>query len=760
MASMYARMARGLGTVGSLAIGLLATSALVSPAFAQIETVVVTAQKRVENNVDVPISITVNTANDLKNKNIGDLTELGQKMPNVNGGGTFVGGFNIRGIATSSAGSGFPPDVGVNVDDVFMGRDRAFDTVLADVSSVEVLRGPQGTLYGKNTIAGVINVTSNRPTDEYEALGDVRYGNFNYIQARGTVSGPIVDDKLLLRVTGIYQNREGYLDNTFLNIKQNGLGASGARAMLVYNASSNLNFELRVDGYHEGDTNGMVETVHTLDSATCNSFPYNFLGCNAAFYSVVPPQNPLDRKIEDNTPTNLKRGMWGTSLKGEWEFADGYSLTSITAYRSLTSQSNADQDGSRLDAFDTGLDQNFRRVSQEVRVTSPATDRLSWIAGLYVDSELDDNHYHIHVGQAFPSFLLGAPFPHLLPAGFSEAATAHSTIQDDSASAFLSGKYKITDDLSISGGVRYTDDHKSLIYQQAPTTPIVAGVIFAFAENIPLTHAYTSASEFTGDANLSYTIAPNQVAYFRFAHGFKAGGFESDIISPPYNVAVNGLTFKPEYLDSYEIGYKSILFDNQLSANLAAFHYDFSNKQEQVNTGVSFVVSNAASATSQGVEVELAWAPTMFPGFNAFANFGYVDAKYDAFPNGGGVGINYTGHQLAGASPYSASWGASYTTLFAPLDNTNFTIDTDWDYRDRQFTDPANTVLQEVQAFMIINARIGLEAADGSWGAYLWGRNLGDKTVLGGGVDVLNNIYITRSINSGRTFGIELRGHI
>ncbi len=118
------------------------------------------------------------------------------------------------------------------------------------------------------------------------------------------------------------------------------------------------------------------------------------------------------------------------------------------------------------------------------------------------------------------------------------------------------------------------------------------------------------------------------MAYFRFAHGFKAGGFESDIISPPYNVAKNGLTFKPEYLDSYEVGFKSILdFDNQLSANIAAFHYDFSNKQEQVNTGVSFVVSNAAVATSKGVEVELGWAPEMWPGFNAFANFGYVQAK-------------------------------------------------------------------------------------------------------------------------------------
>ncbi|MBS0470433.1 MAG: TonB-dependent receptor [Proteobacteria bacterium] len=753
MASVYARIARSLGATGSLAIGLLTTTALIAPASAEIEIVTVTAQKRVENNVNVPISITVNTAADLKNKNIGDLTELGQKIPNVNASGTFTGSFNIRGIATSSAGSGFPPDVGVNVDEVYMGRDRAFDTVLSDVASVEVLRGPQGTLYGKNTVAGVINITSNRPTNEYEAMGDIRYGNFDFLQARATVSGPIVEDKLLLRVTGSYQNREGYLDNTYLNIKQNSLGSWGGRAMLVYMPTSDLNFELRLDGYHEGDTAGMLETVHTLDGATCSSFPYNFLGCNAAYYSVVPSQNPLDRKVEDNTPYDQKRGMWGTSLKGEWNMANGYSLTSITAYRNLSSLQNADQDGSRLDGFDTGRDEDFRRFSQEVRIESPAGDRFSWLAGIYADSELDHNFYHIHVGQAFPTFLLGAPFPSLLPAGFSEAAAAVSTIQEDSASAFVSGKYNITDNLSISGGMRYTSDHKSLVYQQSPTTPIAYGVIFAFAENIPLTHATTSASELTGDANISYTLAENQVAYFRFAHGFKAGGFESDIISPPAVVTPSTIVFQPEYLNSYEVGFKSILFDNQLSANFAAFYYDFTNKQEQVNTGVSFLVSNAASATSKGVELELNWSPEILPGFSAFANFGYVDAKYGTFGA-------FTGKQLAGASPYSASWGASYTTAFMPLSNTNFVITTDWDYRDRAFTDPSDNPLIEVQSYMIINARIGFEDADGNWGIYAWGRNLGDKTVLGGGVAVLNNIYITRSINSGRTFGLELRGHI
>ncbi|HEY1709525.1 MAG TPA: TonB-dependent receptor [Rhizomicrobium sp.] len=735
------------------------STALVSPAFAQIETVVVTAEKRTERNIDVPIAITVNTAEDIKNKNIGDLTELGEKMPNVNAYGTFIGGFNIRGIATASAGSGFPPDVGVNVDEVFMGRDRAFDTVLADVASVEVARGPQGTLYGKNTIAGVINITTQRPTDEYEALGDIRVGNYGYTQLRGTVSGPIIDDKVLVRITGIYQTRDGYLDDVTLNKKLDNLNQYGGRIMVVVKPSNDFTLELRGDAYHEGDSNGTPEIQHTLDGATCTSFPYNFLGCNAAFYASVPPQNPTDRIVQENTMPFDDRTMWGTSLKGQYLLGD-YTLTSITAYRFLSSDDEGDEDGSALDGFDTGQAETFHRFSQEVRLTSPATDRFSWILGAYFDSELDHDVFHIRLGDAFPTFLFGPPFPPLLPAGFQEAAAANAKIEDDSGSVFVSAKYNITDKLKLGGGLRFTDDRKSLRFVQEPTLPVVVGAIFAFAEPIAPTTSKTDAKAFSGDATLSYTFTDDEVGYFRFAHGFKAGGFQSDIISPPYDVAANGLSFKPEFLDDYEVGFKSVLFDNTLSANLAAFYYNFSNKQEEINTGVSFVVSNAASATSKGLEVELNWAPPVIEGLNAFANFGVQDAYYNKFPNGGGPGINYDNNLLAGSSKFSASWGGTYTHPIDALPGKNFYFSTDWDYRSRQFTDPANTPLIEVQPYMIIDARIGVEDADGQWGAYLWGRNLGDKTVLGGGVNVVNSIYVSRSINIGRTFGVELRGHI
>ena len=752
----------------ALAVGLLASSAMTAPAGAQsappaaganeggIETVYVTAEKRVERNIDVPIAITVNDAEQLKNKNIGDMTELAEKMPNVNGGGTFFTSLTIRGISADSAGGGFPVDVGVNVDEVFMGRDRAFDTVLYDVSNVEVLYGPQGTLYGKNTLAGVINITTNRPGDVWEADGDVRYGNYNYLQVRAATGGPIIDDKLSIRVAGFYQERDGFISDPVLDNKLGSLGQKGGRVMIVAKPLDHLTVELRADIFAEDDTIGQNEVQATLSASTC-PIPAMFGGCGAIFNSV-PPQNPRDRVVDVNTPPMVKRDMWGSSAKAEYDW-DGYSAVSITSWRHLTSDFNLDQDGGPLDGFDTGQGVEMKRFSEEFRIASPGDTRFTWIAGAYLDHESDHNLFHIHVGDGFPVSLFGLGLPPL-PVGYSEASTANALINSTSWAGFVSATYKITDQLKLSAGIRYTDDQKKLAYSQLPTQ-LYAGypldVVYLFAEPIPPLTDQQKDSAPSGDVDLSYSFTPDEVAYVRFARGYKAGGFQSDIISPPFNPA-GGLSFKPEYLNDYEIGLKSQLLDNRLTANLSAYYYDFSNKQEEINTGVSFVVSNAASATSRGLEAQLDWQP--IDGFDLFANGGFIDAFYNSFPNGGGLGVPYTGHVLVGASKWSGSWGASYIQPFDLIPGTNYDLTTDWDYRSGQFTDPANTEAQMIQPYLIINARAGIESDDGRWGFYVWGKNLGNRTVLGGGVDVLDSLYVQRGINIGRTFGLELRAKI
>ena len=193
---------------------------------------------------------------------------------------------------------------------------------------------------------------------------------------------------------------------------------------------------------------------------------------------------------------------------------------------------------------------------------------------------------------------------------------------------------------------------------------------------------------------------------------------------------------------------------------MAVFYYDFANKQEQVNTGVSFLVNNASSAESQGAELEMYWYPT--DGLTFFANVGYLDASYMKFPCGSttstGACINFDGNKLAGASEWSSSFGGNYVTPFDLIPGTNFYLAADADYRSSQFTDPNNSKGLMVKPYTIFNGRVGIEDDDGHWGVYAWGRNLGDDTVLGGGVAVLG-VYTTRGINFGRSYGLEARFH-
>ena len=740
-----------------LLIGLSAAALLLSPAASALEEIVVTAQKRDQRLIDVPLSVSVVDEAYLTDRTTYFLTDLGEKLPNVVSGGPYAASFTIRGITSSSAGSGFAPSMGVNVDEVFMGRDRSFDTGVVDVEQVELLRGPQGTLYGKNTIAGTINVTTKRPTNEFEAIANLRYGNENTVEARGTLSGPVIQDTLLVRANLFMRQRDGYIRNRTLDKDVNDTDNWGGRIMAVLTPSDRLDIELRADYYEQDEDSGVQETFRTPDGSLLPFPPF----------TTVPPQSGTDREVDQDMLAFSYREVKGYSAKVDYDW-NGHTITGITAWREQESDQLFDNDGGPLDGFDTGRAEGVERFSQEIRLTSPAEERLSWIVGAYYDREVDENDYHIAVGSGFPTAILppvlGFSVP--LPPTYREEAVTSNRITSKSWSAFVSGTFDITQALTLQAGLRYTDEEKSLFYSQGPTViaaPPNSVLIGLFS--LPFTLAGFpngfrddySDTAISGDVSLSYAFSNDHVAYARYSRGYKAGGFQSDVISPPF-VFVPGvapdLGFEPETLDAYEVGFKGTWLDGTLLGNLAVFYYDFKDKQEQVNSGVSFLVSNAASATSQGAEIELMWA-TPVEGLSLFANLGYLDAEYDEFPLGGGPGTDFGGNDLAGAAEVSGSIGGSYTRALTGFSGVNLHIAADADHRGDYFTDANNSEVLQVDAYTVYNARIGVEAADGDWGVYAWGRNLGDEDILGGGVTVLGGLYLTRSINFGRAYGLE-----
>jgi len=708
------------------------------------EEIVVTAQRREEKLVEVPLAISVFDSASIQDLTATDLVSLGPKMPNVLAGGRFAGNFTIRGISSMAGGPGFPPGVGVELDGVFMGRDRAFNFLLNDIERVEVLRGPQGTLYGKNTIAGTINIVTRRPTNTFEAEGDVNYGNLNFIQARASVGGALVKDKVLGKLSAVYRKRDGYLYNRELDMDENDINEGGARGMLQFNPSDDLRIEFFGDFYSQDDNSGATETAHTFDGSILPFPPW----------SNVPPQYATDRIVDYIIPHYRKRDIWGGSGHVVYDM-NGYELTSITAYREYTSNFR-DSYGATIDLFDVGREENLERFSQELRLASPGDNAFSWIIGAYYDNEKLESFRGIRVADAFPSPILGLP---PLPPGFQEQAETNVNLDSESFALFVHGRYEFTQNLAITAGLRYTNEMKDLIYSQLPTE-ISIGLIGLFALPIPLLEDSYEETAPSGDVSLSYSFTPTQTGYLRYAHGFKAGGFQADVISPPPFTPPESLSFKPETVDSYEIGYKGDLANHRLGLNISTFYWDFKDKQEMVNTGISFIVSNAATASSYGAEIELYARPPV-DGLDINLSVGWLNAEYDEFPNGGGLGVDFNGNKLAGAPDVTGSFGIQY---FAPLGGTNgrnrLFLRGDVDHTGEYYGNPANDPLLKVEAYTTLNARIGLERRDGSWGIYLWGKNLADETHLAGGENLFSGIVLTRGINEGRTFGIELRGRL
>jgi outer membrane receptor protein involved in Fe transport len=242
-----------------LAVGASLAALQACPAMAQtqptdtaaVEEVVVTAQRRVEANIDVPIAITAVGADEIQNITAGYMTDIGFKAPNVfMSQGSISPSISIRGVSSqSNINAGFPPAVAIYVDEVYQGRDPTFNTILNDVERVEVLRGPQGTLYGKNTIGGAINITTAEPTNEFTAFGDLNFGNYDLFQARATVGGAIVPDKLMVRASLVHRERGGWLRNSLTNEKLNDISANGARLVIASKLSDKLRFRLSADTF-------------------------------------------------------------------------------------------------------------------------------------------------------------------------------------------------------------------------------------------------------------------------------------------------------------------------------------------------------------------------------------------------------------------------------------------------------------------------------------------------------------------------------
>ena len=721
--SLYA-----LGLMGALVSGSPMVSAQdesVNNSGSFIEEVTVTARKREESLQDVPLSISTYSAADIKAKSITTLQELSQFVPNLNmEGEVFSGGsgttLSIRGISSQVGLGG--PSVGVYVDGVYVGDYNGINLDLMEIERIEVLRGPQGTLFGRDTIGGAISLVSKRPGDEFEGSAEVTYGRYDRIDFKGDLNVPLIPGKLNARAAFAMQNRDGYGHVRDFNTGE-ALDDMGDRDrlsgqfMLDWKATDNLSFLLSVDAMHQ-DEKTSVRSLAAY-SPTFNppgAPPFVLVPTPLGIASMIlplqgfPPITP-----SPDIYSNFGAGdnyndldTFNVSLIADWDLGDTFlgkdtTLKSITSYRELETDYGLDIDFGPSPVTDVNNGADFDQISQEFQLSSTSLNgKLTWVAGLYYYTS---DEFDYGISDVFTSIFM------------SPVIENRDWNERESWSVFGQGTYNLTEKLSLTAGVRYTEDELTAEEQTV-----------LYPSNVPLgprTFLKSSNSEVTGRLGLEYAWNNDVMTYVSAAKGYKTGGVINAVADPNQQNTVP-TTYLPETVWTYEIGLRSTLLDNRLRFNLTGFFTDYTDIQysfiflNNANRPTGFI-SNGPEAETYGLELEMLYSPVN----NLTLSFGYgfVDSEYlQGDPNGGPL---TTDSKFTNAPRNSFTVAGNY---IIPTRLGELSANIDYGWKDRIYFDIQDTtspVLQQ-EDYGLLNAKMSL-AFDSGLTLSVFGTNLTDE---------------------------------
>jgi iron complex outermembrane receptor protein len=656
-----------------------------------LEEVIVSATKRDESLQSVAGSISAFSAAQIAERSAFEMAEMFSVIPNVNFENTTGQGpqVNIRGVSNTANGVGFEPGSPVFIDEVFQVRPVAFADSLYDIERLEVLRGPQGTLFGKNTIGGLIHVITQRPSDEAEARLSVAGGDYGFMQLRGVINAPM-GDASAARLTVVYKERDGWLENRTPNTDDLfGEESMTARFQFATQFTDALSANFK---YEYAETNGTGDQIFDSDGI------YDDLATSLGGAGL------FDRESD----SYLARFDWDL---GDW------TVTSLSAYKDLQSVSKYDQDFTPAPGVLTTFPEDIEVFTQELRAASSFDGPLNFVVGaFYLDQETNSQ-----IEAAF-----GNDFG---PAAFS----TDSTFDTRSIAAFASLKWTLSDAASIDAGLRYTDESKDFDFA-------------AVAAGVGGTGGTSSLDTdgISGDIAFNYSFSDALFSYVKYSHGFKSGGFDevSAFQSGALTTIFSGgsipfvmdeFVFDDETIDNYELGLKSTFLDGRLRVNLAAFFMQYEDKQEQVVRQADLggipvpinTTTNAGEVEIKGLEVEVQSLVTDW--FFLQGSVGLLDTEYTDFQNPVGD-ADFTGNELVRAPNVSASLSGTFNTTFANGMNGSLMLEAI--YKDNNFLDALNSDFAVQDAHTMFNTRLGLETGDSRYGIYLWGKNLSDEDVF------------------------------
>lgn len=698
--------------------------------------IVVTAQKRSEGLSRVPISIAAVSGETVERYGFGTLDQLATTIPNLSISTSGIANrVAIRGIS-SGDNKGFEQSVAQFVDGIYYGRDQLIRLPLVDVERIEVLRGPQPTLFGKNAIAGAISIISRKPTNNVEGSVTGLYEfNHNETQLTAVLSGPL-SHSLQARVVGYYRHLGGFMYNTKLNREEPNNDTYFGRATLQFDN----------DGPLTGDLKFEYADFNTLGAARENFGPQGTY--SQVFTGPLAVETNLDWRREDNSSSATK--VQNATLNLNYAFGD-HTLTSVSGYLHYSSKDVNDVDWTGLPLLDgTNQTENYSQYSQEFRITSPNNGAFKYIAGAYFQSSRLDYTDHVIYNPFFRT--LGGPFASIADSSNDRVFWQKSTLW----SAFAQGTLSLTDQLRVTAGLRFNSEHKSgyrqLVINAGPTNtgvnvPLPADAVYASGNNLLLKVFeglkiinHTISDAFTENAwtpmvNVQYDVTPQLMAYATYARGVKAGGFDVRSNSLPTTPNIPGaFRFLPEKADNFEVGLK---FKNrEIAFNIGYYHTTYKDLQTNLFDGtLSFNVRNASAVRVQGVEADTRIRLNRyleFSGALAYLDFQFTDfplgsCAWNGTPTTAGGFCNYAGKTTSMAPKWKGT--ASLDANYPISDTSQVTFNVEGDFSSRYAWGNVLDSFAWQDGYVKLNAKLGLGAIDHSWDIALVGRNLTNRRI-------------------------------
>ena len=744
--------------------------------------IVITARRRDERAQDVPIALTAVSGETLERTGAISITQIAQLTPtlvirNNNARNTFA---NIRGLGSNSdQNDGLEIGVGFYIDDVYYGRIGASQFDFIDLDRVEVLRGPQGTLFGKNTTAGAISITTRGPEFENGFTGEATLGEDGYHQLRGSLTGPLVEDLAAYRITVSDTHRDGALLNLFDGRKINDYDNFSVRGQLLITPAPNVDIRI-IGDYSKQLSYSRVASVVGLFTRFANGATINNNWLDRATRGGYSPRydinDPFAREVDVNGPVQANMEGYGASGKLNWNLGP-VTLTSITAWRGWDWLPDNDGDATPLAVtLRSGTDNHQRQFSQELRVASNGDRKIDYVAGLYYFWQNVNGLGHYQQGPASASW--NNPNANQTLANYAlNGFLSYSIIEPitKSYAAFGQATWHATDALSITAGLRFTHEHKTGLFDQytaggndlSVLSPADRAAAQALRDAIYPERRYTTGlkdNALTGQITIAYSITPDILTYATYSRGSKSGGLSLGDLPAGVSPVV-----KPETVDAWEAGVKSQFWGRRITLNTALYWTEVTDYQagitEQIGNTSSTIryISNIPGVRSRGVEVDLAVAPTRWIRFTASA--AYNEATYKDYKNAQVAPENrnvtqvqdLTGVQLANAPRFIYNVSADLVQPVSLL-TTSDELYTRLDYIHRSSNDTSgsNSIYTRIPGYGLANARIGLRFADGQYDIAAWATNLFDEQYFES-LGASNQGLITGALGAPQTFGATLR---